>query len=146
MKLCIPTMDDRGLGGMPSDHFGSAPFFTFVDTETDVVETQRNGGADHVHGACRPLEFLGTRPVDAVVCRGLGRRAFSRLSDAGVAVYVTLEKDVETTLTALREGRLRPLASEEACHGHSHGSSSGGGQGRGRGGGLGRGQFFEGGC
>ena len=28
MKICIPTMDDRGREGMPSDHFGSAPFFT----------------------------------------------------------------------------------------------------------------------
>ena len=62
----------------PHDHFGSAPFFTFIDTETMAVEAVRNGGASHVHGACRPLDFLGARPVEAVVCRGLGRRAFSR--------------------------------------------------------------------
>ncbi len=67
MKICIPTMDDHGLKGMPSDHFGSAPFFTFVDTETGEVETQPNGGAHHVHGACRPLDFLGSCPVDATV-------------------------------------------------------------------------------
>ena len=38
MKICIPTMDDRGREGMPSDHFGSAPFFTFVDTEGEVFQ------------------------------------------------------------------------------------------------------------
>ena len=125
MKICIPTLDDRGLEGMPSDHFGSAPFFTFVDTETEAVETQPNGGANHVHGACRPLDFLGTNPVDAIVCRGLGRRAFSRLKEGGITVFVTLEKDVRATLSALEEGRLRELTAEEACHGHSHGGGQG---------------------
>jgi len=103
---------------MPSDHFGSAPFFTFVDTESGSVETQRNGGAHHVHGACKPLDFLGKRPVDAILCRGLGQRAFGRLQDAGIDVFVTLEKDVGSTVEAFTEGRLRQLTSEEACHGH----------------------------
>ena len=127
MRICIPTMDDRGKEGMPSDHFGSAPFFTFVDTETETYEAVRNGGSSHVHGACQPLKFLGTRPVDAVVCRGLGRRAFSRLADAGVQVFVTLEKNAEDTVAAMKDGRLRPLASEEACHGHDHGGHDHGG-------------------
>ena len=139
MKLCIPTMDDKGLQGMPSDHFGSAPFFTFVDTDTGEVEAQRNGGASHVHGACRPLDFLGTRPVDAIVCRGLGRRAFSRLENGGIAVYVTLEKDVGATVAAFKDGRLRHLTSEEACHGHDHAHSPGLGRGRGHRGGFGHG-------
>ena len=135
MKLCIPTMDDKGLQGMPSDHFGSAPFFTFVDTDTGEVEAQRNGGEHHVHGACRPLDFLGTRPVDAIVCRGLGRRAFSRLENGGISVFVTLEKDVEATVAAFKDGRLRHLTSEEACHGHDH--AHGPGLGRGHRGGFG---------
>jgi len=127
MKLCIPTLDDRGLEGMPSDHFGSAPYFTFVDSETGEVEAVRNGGAHHVHGACRPLDFLGTRPVDAILCRGLGKRAFSRLRAGGISVFVTLETDVAATVEAFKAGRLRQLTSEEACHGHSHGSRAGSG-------------------
>jgi predicted Fe-Mo cluster-binding NifX family protein len=143
MKLCIPTMDDKGLQAVPSAHFGSAPFFTFVDTDTGEVEAQRNGGDHHAHGACRPLDFLGTRSVDAIVCRGLGRRAFSRLESGGVAVYVSLEKDVEATVAAFKDGRLRHLTSEEACqghdHDHGHGHGQGLGQGRGHPGGFGYG-------
>ena len=139
MRICIPTLDDKGREGMPADHFGSAPFFTFVDTEKGQYEAIRNGESSHVHGACQPLKFLGTRPVDAIVCRGLGRRAFSRLADAGVQVFVTLEKNAEETVAALKDGRLRPLSSEEACHGHGHGGHghghahgpSGGGRGGG---------------
>jgi predicted Fe-Mo cluster-binding NifX family protein len=125
MRLCLPTMDARGLEGMPSDHFGSAPFFTFVDTDSGSVETQRNGGAYHVHGACKPLDYLGKRTVDAVLCRGLGQRAFGRLRDAGIDVFVTLEKDVGASVEAFKAGRLRQLTSQEACHGHDHGEAHG---------------------
>jgi len=135
MNLCIPTLDDRGLDATPSDHFGSAPFFTFVDTSTGDVEVQRNGGSNHVHGACRPLDFLGFRPLDAIVCRGLGRRAFARLQAGGIGVYVTLEKDVRASLQAFKDGRLRALTSDEACHGHD-----GGGHGHGHGHGYGYGR------
>jgi len=108
---------------MPSDHFGSAPFFTFVDSDTGEVQVERNGGAHHVHGACRPLDFLGTRPVDAILCRGLGKRAFARLQGGGISVYVTLETDVSGTVEAFKGGRLRQLTSDEVCHGHGHGHS-----------------------
>lgn len=123
MKLCIPTMDDSGLTGMPSAHFGSAPFFTFVDTETREVEAVRNNGSGHQHGACRPLEFLGVRPVDALICQGLGRGALARLQEAGVNVFVTREDSVEKALAALQEGRLQEMTVNDACRGHSHGHS-----------------------
>lgn len=133
MNVCIPTLDDRGLAGTPSDHFGSAPYFTFVDTDDGNLEVVRNEGAHHVHGACKPLKYLGKRPVDAILCRGLGRRAFARLRAEEIQVYVTLEKDVAETLKALGEDRLRLLTSEEACHGHGGGGGQGhsGRQGRG---------------
>lgn len=125
MKICIPTLDANGLSGTPSDHFGSAPFFTFVDTEDAGVEVVRNQGDHHVHGACHPLKYLGGRPVDAVLCRGLGRRAFARLQERNIQVFVTLEKDVTDTLEAFQDGRLRLLTSEEACHGQGGGGGRG---------------------
>ncbi|MGD2136451.1 MAG: NifB/NifX family molybdenum-iron cluster-binding protein [Gemmatimonadales bacterium] len=121
MKLCIPTLNDAGLGGIPSDHFGSAPFFTYVDAETGECRVQPNGGAQHAHGACRPLDHLDSERVDAIVCRGLGRRAFTKLQATGTDVYVTLERDVGATVEAFHEGRLRKLTSEEACHGRGGG-------------------------
>lgn len=129
MKLCIPTMDDSGLTGVPSAHFGSAPFFTFVDTETREVEAVPNSGYEHVHGACRPLDFLGSRPVDAFVCRGMGRRALARLQSAGVNVFVTLEANVESTLDALTDGRLQAMSVDDACQGHGQGHGHGHGRG-----------------
>ncbi|MCJ7630524.1 MAG: NifB/NifX family molybdenum-iron cluster-binding protein [Longimicrobiales bacterium] len=140
MRICIPTMDDRGKEGVPSDHLGSAPYFTFVDTETGQYEAVPNGDSNHVHGACQPLKFLGTRHIDAMVCRGLGRGAFSRLADAGVQLFLTSEKNAEETVAAFEEGRLRPLTQDAACHGHGHGGHGHGGHGHSHGsGGAGRG-------
>ena len=159
MKICIPTMDDKGLEGVPSGHFGSAPFFTFVDTLSGEIEAIGNGGSNHEHGACRPLDFLGTREVDAIICSGLGRRAFARLEASGIKVYVTREENVEKTLAALAEGSLNELTADGACPGHSHGGhghghnhqhghahgGSGGGRGLGGGGGQGNGSGQGGG-
>jgi len=125
MKICIPTNDDRGMDAVLCDHFGSAPFFTFIDTETGTCEVMKNGGSDHVHGACRPLEFMGKRPVDAVVCRGLGRGAFSKLQAGGVKVLVSLEADVSETVRAFEEDRLLAMSLERACGGHGHGHAHG---------------------
>ena len=45
MKICIPTNTDSGTESTISGHFGSAPFFMIVDTESlgcrAVVNTRR---------------------------------------------------------------------------------------------------------
>ena len=39
MKICMPTEGDKGISEKLYAHFGSAPYFTVVDTETgDVSE------------------------------------------------------------------------------------------------------------
>jgi predicted Fe-Mo cluster-binding NifX family protein len=38
MRLCIPTIDDAGLDAQLSAHFGSAPYYTIVDTESEAFE------------------------------------------------------------------------------------------------------------
>lgn len=122
MKLCIPTVDNRRLQGRLSAHFGSAPYFTLVDSETGSVEVVENHHAEHGHGTCEPSAALENRRVDAVICSGLGRRAFARLNSAGIAVYVSDSAEVSTAVEAFRAGTLRRLTADEACHGgHRHG-------------------------
>ena len=71
MKICIPTRDERGLQAELSGHFGSAPFFTVVDTDSWECEVIPSGGHGH-GGSCAPTELIGSRKIDAVVCRGMG--------------------------------------------------------------------------
>ena len=37
MKVSIPTRDMNGLEGIVEQHFGKAPTYTIIDTETDQV-------------------------------------------------------------------------------------------------------------
>jgi predicted Fe-Mo cluster-binding NifX family protein len=118
--LCFPTTNDAGLGARLSPHFGSAPFFTFVDATTGSTTVTANAHARHEHGRCRPTRGLEGRGVEAVVCHGLGRRALEKLTAAGIPVFVTGTWGVAEAVKEYREGRLSRLTPEEACPGGRH--------------------------
>ncbi len=151
MRICIPTIDDQGPDGLPSAHFGASPYFTFFDLDTGDWEALPNQKSVHEHGACRPLDLLTGRPLDAVLCGGLGNGAYARLRSQGVRVYLSHEPDVRSCLEAFREGRLREMTEAEVCsghqhhhgdgqgHGHAHGHAHGHGPGHGHGFGGGQG-------
>jgi predicted Fe-Mo cluster-binding NifX family protein len=120
MRLCIPTIDERGLAGRLSPHFGSTPFFTIVDVAAGTVEVFANAQARHEHGQCRPAAALEGRAVDAVVCSGLGRGAFAVLAEAGYRVYLTTERDVLRAVDAFVVGRLQAATPDRLCEGSLH--------------------------
>ncbi len=146
MLMCIPTRGDAGLDDMVNDHFGSAPFFTMCDSETDAVTVLPNSNAKHRHGHCQPLAQLTGHDLDCVVCTGMGRRAVEMLGRKGIKVYLADIRDVREVITRLKSGTLTELDPAQACQGHGHGqrkgqgSSSGcGGHGNGPHGGFGAG-------
>jgi predicted Fe-Mo cluster-binding NifX family protein len=121
MRLCIPTVRDRGRETPLADHFGSAPYFTLVDSETEVMEVLPNTHAAHAPGSCDAVRAIAAHHVDAVVCLGLGRRALASLESAGIAVFVSSAGTVGGAVDAFRDGRLPRLQTEAACGGgHGH--------------------------
>jgi predicted Fe-Mo cluster-binding NifX family protein len=128
MLLCVPTTDDGGLSARLSPHFGRAPWFTLVDSRTGRVETLPNATARHEHGACRPLDALRDRSPDALVCRGIGRRAFDRCRELGIGVFLADAFDVTEALHAYDEGRVKAVTPDSACRGDhydvAHGDGS----------------------
>lgn len=118
MRICIPTADNRGLDARAHDHFGSAPFFTLVDVTTNEVTVVPNGGAEHEHGACRPLRQLRSHEFDTVICRGMGRRALANLDQQGIEVHMTPCDTVSEIVAAVGRGETQPLSTHEACQGH----------------------------
>lgn len=133
MQLCIPVDEDRGTDSPVCAHFGSAPLFAFVDTDTLVVRCKENASEHHEHGMCRPLAKLQGERVDALVVGGIGPGALERLQAAGIQVFRSGFATVGETVEALREGRLGEVDPKSACdHGHGAGRA-GGGCGHGRG-------------
>jgi predicted Fe-Mo cluster-binding NifX family protein len=121
MRICIPTVDEQGLGGRLSAHFGRAPFYTVVDEATGAVTSVANSHAEHEHGGCAPTSLVTGERLEAVICRGLGRGAHARLTAAGVRVYLSGAADVAGALADWRAGRAQEVMSEQLCCGHGHG-------------------------
>lgn len=128
MKICMPTIDDRGKEARLSDHFGSAPCFTFFDTKSRRWTTVANAQAQHARGECNPTASIRSEAVDVVVCRGLGRRALERLQATGVEVFTTREMMAGRAVDAFGAGQLNAMTPQEGCAGgrgdcHDHGKS-----------------------
>jgi predicted Fe-Mo cluster-binding NifX family protein len=124
MRLCIPTADDSGLQARIYPHFGSAPCFTLVDTETQESETIANDKTTHAHGSCQPLRTLLGRPFDALVVCGIGRGAVENLRDHGIGVYRSGDARVGEILVSAREGTLSVVDDETLCRGHARSGGS----------------------
>jgi predicted Fe-Mo cluster-binding NifX family protein len=117
MRLCLPTTGDGGPATPLSHHFGSAPFFTLVDSETGVRSVIPNAHGEHAPGSCDAARLVAGHRVEAVVCLGLGRRALASLDGAGIPVFVSSAGTVAGAVEAFRAGRLARLGAADACGG-----------------------------
>lgn len=133
MKICIPTEDDRGLDSTAATHFGSAPYFTVADTDSDGVEVVRNPDCHHGPQSCHHIPILRAHHVDGVVCTTVGRRAYSAMIEAGIDIYAVPPGTVSEILSAVHDRTPRRLSLEETCgggrrhgrHGEGHGGCGG---------------------
>ena len=128
MTICIPVNLDSGLQSPVCAHFGSAPLFLIVDTESGECRPIVNGNCNHHHGMCQPLTALAGERFDAIAVGGIGMGALSKLQAANLRVFISTEPTVEKTIAALKSGLLPEATPASACrhghghHGHGHGS------------------------
>ena len=118
MIICIPTTTNEGKTAPVHEHFGSAPFFTLYDTETEKVEAIANSGHGHAHGMCQPLSVFADRHIDAVVCGGMGARAVQKLNQGGIRAYRAVPGTVAAVLEQFAAGRLDEITADNACSHH----------------------------
>jgi predicted Fe-Mo cluster-binding NifX family protein len=118
VKVCIPTETGEGLKARVYGHFGSAPYFTLVDSEGKSVEVIDNGNQRHAHGECHPVASLQGHEVEAVVTGGMGVRAVQMFHDAGIKVFRAQTGTVGDTLREIAAGRLEEITVDDACRHH----------------------------
>jgi len=111
-------MDAKGRQAVLCEHFGSAPYFTIYDSQTDTCETVNNTDHDHEHGTCHPMDNLKSKGIDCVACRGLGRRAFEKLNSSGIKVWRTGSSTVGQVVENLSAKELAEIDAENACQEH----------------------------
>jgi predicted Fe-Mo cluster-binding NifX family protein len=125
MKICIPVNEDQGLKSRVSGHFGSAPLFMIVDSDTGECRAIPNQNEHHAHGMCMPLASLKGETLDGVVVGGIGMGALMKLQAGGLQVFISEYATVEEALQAFKAGKLRTMVPGMACGGHSHGGGCG---------------------
>jgi predicted Fe-Mo cluster-binding NifX family protein len=125
MKVCFPVKEAQGLDSEVYGHFGSAPAFMVVDSESGDSTVLQNADAHHEHGKCSPMQALSNTPVDAVVVGGIGQGALGKLKASGVKVYKAPEATVKQAMALLKTGELVEFSPLMSCGGHSHGAGGG---------------------
>ena len=83
MNICIPVTEDNGTASPVSRHFGSAPLFLIVDTDSGACRAVPNRNQHHSHGMCMPLASLAGERIDGMVVGGIGMGALSKLGRLG---------------------------------------------------------------
>ncbi len=117
MKIAVPTDDRKTLAA----HFGRATEFALYDVADGVASLSgyvRNehthGGEAHRGGEGHSHDFGGPLAgVNAVLCRGLGRRAQEAMAALGAEVIFTSEEELEEVAAKYARGEL--AAAERAC-------------------------------
>jgi predicted Fe-Mo cluster-binding NifX family protein len=118
MKICIPTETNSGKAAEVYGHFGSAPYFTIYDTDTETVEIIDNANQHHSHGMCHPMAQLAGKNIDAVVCGGMGFRAVQKLNEGGIKAYRAVPGTVENISDQFLKGELEEITPDNACAQH----------------------------
>jgi len=118
MRICIPTETSNGKNAKVYGHFGSAPYFTIVDTEKDSVDVISNENQHHAHGMCQPMSALLGRSIDAVVTGGMGGRAVQKLNESGIRAYRAIPGTVADIVSQFTRGGLQEITVQNACSQH----------------------------
>jgi predicted Fe-Mo cluster-binding NifX family protein len=126
--IAIASLDDRGLQGEVSGHFGRCAFYTMVSIESDeIVEV---GIVPNPHAqAHKPgvmPNFINQLGASAIIAGGMGPRAIRLFEELGVEVATGAVGSVGAVLGAYLDGRLGgtvPCSHDhpDSCGGHSHG-------------------------
>lgn len=125
MKICFPVEVNQGMSSQVFGHFGSAPLFVVVNTETGDVASITNSDQIHEHGACNPIAGLGGHQVDAIVVGGIGGGALSKLNRSGLRVFQAQPGTIFTNIELFKTDDLPEYMPGHTCggHGHDHGCS-----------------------
>jgi predicted Fe-Mo cluster-binding NifX family protein len=120
MKICFPVQIDDGIESAVFNHFGSAPFFVVVDTDTNDLSTINNRDQHHTHGACNPMKALDNQKVDAIVVGGIGAGALTRLNQMGIIVHHSAATTIRENIALFASQKLLTLTLQGCCGGHSN--------------------------
>ena len=121
MKIGFAVQSIEGIESKVYNHFGSAPAFIIVDTESQDILTVNNKDLHHAHGTCNPIMALDGKRVDAMIVGGIGAGAIAKLNALGIKVLQAGAATVKENLALLNQNKLQELSMRNACQAHQEG-------------------------
>lgn len=113
-------MGMRGMDEVVAEHFGRAPTYTIIDTETRRVSVLPNV-SEHMGGRGLPADILSENGVNTLICSSLGWRARNILQRLGISVYVGARGTVREVIELWERGELQPVSDNTVCEEHMFG-------------------------
>ena len=118
MKIAFPVVTDGGLEATIAEHFGRAPMYTIIDTETKEVSVVENQG-EHFGGQHAAPVSLNNRGINVLICKGLGRKAINLFNELCIGVFITQKAIVKEAYESYNKGELVQATETDGCAGHS---------------------------
>jgi len=119
-RIAVPSMEQGGLEGVRSGHFGHCDVFTVIDVENGKIrEISTIQNAEHVQGGCMvPVNLLAGHKVDALIVGGIGMRPLMGFKQVGINVYHDAERiDIKPVVEDLIAGTLPAISDDQVCGG-----------------------------
>jgi len=116
-RIAIPSVNNGGLDGQRSGHFGHCDVFTIVDVEDgEIKEVSTIPNQEHVQGGCMvPVNFLAGHNVNALIVGGIGMRPLMGFRQVGIDVYHDAVRP--PVVEDLIAGRLPMITDDQVCGG-----------------------------
>ena len=126
-RIAVPAMEQGGLEGQRSGHFGHCDVFTLVDVQDGEVKSVTNlPNQGHVQGGCMvPVNLLAENRVNALIVGGIGMRPLMGFRQAGIDVYYDATRpEIRPVVEDLIAGRLPRIEDDQVCGGGMGGARS----------------------
>lgn len=115
MRVFIPTEKYEGLQSKVFDHFGKAPYFIIYDIEKDAVDVIVTLNKFHPYDKCSPLRKIHEHSCDVVLCRGIGLKALTELSELGIKIYKSKGATLKDVLDEYKSNKWEDITVHDAC-------------------------------
>ena len=120
-RIAIPIVEDKGLESSVSLHFGSAPYFAFIDVEEGQIVgsyVKENEGAKLSHKkGIQAAHLLVEENVDVVLAGGIGEGPFHILGDNLIQIYsISKSMEIREAVNLLNKTLLQRMTSPTEEH------------------------------
>ena len=119
-RIAIPSMENGGLDGQRSGHFGHCDVFTLVDVSGgEITKVSTIPNQSHVQGGCMvPVNLLADNDVNALLVGGIGMRPLMGFRQAGIDVYHEATRlEIRPVVIDLIAGKIPIIGDDQVCGG-----------------------------